>query len=93
MTGFFDFASDELRNSRNNLALQLRSSPIPDNELLHNLLLYASPALISRFLSLERIYKIALESHGDIFEMGTRWGQNIAIFNSLRSSEWFLCKS
>lgn len=85
MTGFFDFASDELRDSRNNLATLLRNSPIPDNELLHNLLLYSSPALISRFLSLERIYKIALESHGDILEMGTRWGQNIAIFNSLRS--------
>ena len=85
MTGFFDFASDELRETRNNLVTTLRNSPIPDNELLHNLLLYASPALISRFLSLEKIYKIALESHGDIFDLGTRWGQNIAIFNSLRS--------
>ena len=72
MTGFFDFASDELRDSRNNLATLLRNSPIPDNELLHNLLLYSSPALISRFLSLERIYKIALESHGDIL----KWGQD-----------------
>ena len=85
MTGFFDFASDELRNSRSDLVSVLRNSPIPDDELLHNLLLYASPALIGRFLSLERIYKIALESHGDILDLGTRWGQNISIFNSLRS--------
>ena len=63
MSGFFDFASDELRETRSNLATLLRNSPIPDNELLHNLFLYTSPAQVSRLLSIEKIFKIAIETH------------------------------
>jgi len=85
MTGFFDFSSDSQRLSRTSLVNLLFSTPIPSNEILHNLGLYVTPASMSRMLSLHNLYLKAKEVHGDILDLGTRWGQNISLFNSFRS--------
>ena len=85
MTGFFDFATQNQRSSREKLVDKLLRSPIPASELHHNLGLFMTPANVSRALSLHKLYLEAKEVHGDILDLGTRWGQNIALFNSFRS--------
>ena len=62
----------------------LRSSPIPDDQLLANLGLYLESKDLSRLLFLDSIYRRIVGIQGVVFEFGTRWGQNIAVFSALR---------
>jgi len=62
----------------------IRNSPIPDAELVRNLALYMNRQLLSRILFMQELYRRIVEVHGIVIEFGTRWGQNMAIFHSLR---------
>jgi len=62
----------------------IRNSPIPDAELVRNLALYMNRQLLSRILFMQELYRRIVEVHGIVIELGTRWGQNMAIFHSLR---------
>ncbi len=74
-------AEDEHRGS---LAGLLRSSPIPDDQLLSNLGLYLESKNLSRLLFLDTLYRQVVGVQGVVFEFGTRWGQNTAVFSALR---------
>ncbi len=62
----------------------IRNSPIADAELPRNLALYMSRQLLSRILFMQELYRRIVEVHGIVIEFGTHWGQNMAIFHSLR---------
>lgn len=66
------------------LARQLRESPIPDTELLDNIGLYLSRQALSRINFIQMLYRQIIQVHGVIMEFGVRWGQNMALFSSLR---------
>jgi hypothetical protein len=77
-------ATDDERNHKVNLAQALRQTPIPDNEVLENLGLYLTRQSLSRINFIQEIYAKILHTHGSIMEFGVRWGQNLALFSSLR---------
>lgn len=73
----------ELKN-REVLIESLKSSPIPDNELVHNLGLYLNRQTLSRILFFHELYQKILNVHGVIMELGVRWGQTLSLFSSFR---------
>lgn len=63
----------------------LRSSPIPEGELLANLSLYLTRSSLSQILFMNHLYSSILHVHGTVMEFGNRWGRNLALFASLRN--------
>lgn len=78
------YSSDAEKNLREQFFDLFKACPIPDNELLKNLGLFINRQTLSRFLFFNELYKKILDVHGAIFEFGVRWGQNMALFESLR---------
>jgi hypothetical protein len=74
---------EELKNRADFIKL-FKLAPIPDNELLYNLGLFIKSFDLKRMLFLNDIYQKILPVNGVIMEFGTRWGQNLAWFTSLR---------
>lgn len=66
------------------LVRRLRHSRVPDRELLDNLGLYLTRQTLSRINFMQRLYAMIVPVHGVIMEFGVRWGQNMALFSSLR---------
>jgi hypothetical protein len=62
----------------------LFNSPIPKDQLLSNLGLYLNSKNLFRIIFFNEIYKKIVNIPGVIMEFGTRWGQNSALFASLR---------
>lgn len=62
----------------------LKSTPIPDDELLANLGLYLSSKHLSRLLFFYEIYKKIVNTHGIVVEFGVRWGQTLSLLSALR---------
>jgi len=61
-----------------------RNCPIPEDELLSNVGLFIKRQDLSKILFMNDLYKAITNVHGAIYEFGVRWGQNMAIFESLR---------
>lgn len=74
---------DEI-GAKHQLAARLRSSAVPDGELLDNLGLYLTRQSLSRLLLMRTLYEMIVPVHGVIMEFGVRWGQNLALFSALR---------
>jgi hypothetical protein len=62
----------------------LKSTPVPDDELLPNIGLFLTSKNLSRILFFYEIYKKILHLHGIIAEFGVRWGQTLSIMSALR---------
>lgn len=77
-------ASNEYAATRMQLAAQLRNSAIPDAELTANLGLYIERMHLSRILLMHQLYKQIVDIPGVVFELGVRWGQNMALFSAFR---------
>ena len=77
-------SSEEEKGAQERLVGLLKSSPIPNNELLANLGLYLTSKNLSRLLFFYEIYKKIVNLHGIITEFGTRWGQTISLLSALR---------
>lgn len=71
--------------ARHKLEEAMRLSPIPRNERMDNLALFADHLLVGRMLFMNHIYRLILETPGVVMEFGTRWGQNLSIFTNLRT--------
>lgn len=69
---------------REKMAQMLRECPIGNNELLENLALFLNRQTLSRILFMHELYKKAINVHGIVVEFGTRWGRNLALFESFR---------
>ena len=59
-------------------------SPLPQNQLLSNLGLFLDSKNLSRFLFMDHLFRKIIDVQGVIIEFGTRWGQNMALFQALR---------
>jgi hypothetical protein len=77
-------ASNSHREARQTLARLLRNTPLPDDELIHNLGLYLPRQALSRILYMADLYRQIVDVHGVVMELGVRWGQNMALFSALR---------
>jgi hypothetical protein len=63
---------------------RLRESRLPDQELLDNMGLYLTRQTLVRINFIQMLYKKIVPVHGVIMEFGVRWGQNMALFTTLR---------
>lgn len=79
-----DYSSEGERGSRNGLVNLVRNHPIPDHSLLSNMGLFFTSKTLSRIMFMQEFYKTSLNIQGQIFDFGTRWGQNMALFIALR---------
>jgi hypothetical protein len=66
------------------LAFRLRGSQIPELEVLDNLGLFLTRQTLSRINFIQHLYQLIVPVHGAIMEFGVRWGQNMALFSTLR---------
>jgi hypothetical protein len=82
--GRLSFKSNEEIYSEKNILKNLTENKIPKEEILENLGLFLTSKNISRILCLNDLYKIQIKLNGNIFDFGTRWGQNASIFTVLR---------
>jgi hypothetical protein len=71
-------------NSKKDFSARLRSTQVPDGELLDNLGLYLTRQNLSRINFIQKLYQMIIPVHGVIMEFGVRWGQNMALFSNLR---------
>lgn len=71
-------------SSRDRLQQLFVSSPLPEHELMDNLALYMRRQRLSRVLFMNELYQQILDVHGVVMEFGVRWGQDLALFSSLR---------
>ncbi len=77
-------ASREQRLARERLVALFRNSPIPDEQLLVNLGLYIRSSVLAKFLYVNELYRRIIPVPGVVMEFGVWWGQNLALFESLR---------
>jgi hypothetical protein len=76
--------SADVVEARLGICEALRHSPIPPHELVRNLGLYVLPMELKRWLFLTDLYQQIVNVPGIIVEFGCRWGQNLAVLQSLR---------
>ncbi|MDP8245318.1 MAG: TylF/MycF/NovP-related O-methyltransferase [Candidatus Hinthialibacter antarcticus] len=76
-------SGDEL-DAQGHLAQLLKSTAVPDSELLANLGLYLTSKNLSRLLFFYEIYQRILPLHGVVMEFGVRWGQTLSLLSALR---------
>ena len=76
--------SSQESNAREEILNLFKQCPIPENELLQNLGLFIKRRDLSRIIFMHEIYQKIINVHGVIIEFGTRWGQNLALFESFR---------
>jgi hypothetical protein len=69
---------------RDRLTHLLKNCPIPKDELQANLGLFLNRQSMARFLWIHELYRQIINVPGVIMEFGVRWGQNLALFQSLR---------
>src|SRR6185503_1731025 len=69
---------------RNELTQLFKNCPIPEDEIQSNLGLFINRQSMARFLWIHELYKNIINVPGVIMEFGVRWGQNLALFQSLR---------
>ncbi len=69
---------------RERLHAKMLEGCIPKPELLNSLPLFQDRRAISRILYANEIYQRILHVHGSIFELGVRYGPNLALLQSLR---------
>lgn len=66
------------------LVRRLKDSRLPETELLDNLGLFLTRQTLSRINFMQQLYSMIVPVHGVIMEFGVRWGQNLALFSTLR---------
>ena len=82
--GKLSFKSDSEQSAEEKILRNLLSKKIPNNELLENLGMFLSSKNLSRILCLNYLYRKQIKINGNIFDFGTRWGQNATLFSTLR---------
>lgn len=71
-------------SAREQLQQLFAECPIPAVERMSNLGLFIRRQDLSRLLFINDLYRLIVGVHGSIMEFGVRWGQNLALFSSLR---------
>jgi len=78
------YSSDLENKARSDLYEMYKNSPLPDDQQLNNLGLFIESKWLSRILFMDFLYKKIVETQGVVMEFGTHWGQNSALFTTLR---------
>ncbi len=81
-----DYGSAEEIEAYQKLCALLKSSPIPDRDILANLGLFLVRGSFVRMMFMHQLYLKALHTHGVIMEFGVRWGHNLALFTTFRNT-------
>jgi len=84
MTDIVTFGTKKDDERREVMAQHLRTSRIPDSELMMNLGLYLTPQTLGRILFFDFLFRQIQEVQGVIMEFGCRFGQTVAVMQSLR---------
>ena len=74
----------DIVDARSEICEALQQSPIPPHELIRNPGLYMLPMELKRYLFLSDLYQQIVNVPCVIIEFGCRWGQNLAVLQSLR---------
>ncbi len=82
--GTLSFKSIFEKKAELKILKNLFSKKIPDNEILENLGMFLTAKNLSRILCLHYLYKKQVKVNGNIFDFGTRWGQNATLFSTFR---------
>jgi hypothetical protein len=77
-------SSENEKEARLQLDRLYEQCPIPHEQILNNLGLFAKRQVISRMLMMNDMYRKILNLHGIICEFGVHWGNNLALFESFR---------
>ena len=83
-TGSKEYSSENEIVQRAGLLDLFNNCPIPKDALLQNLGLFIKRQSLTRILFMHELYQKQVDVHGVIMEFGTRWGQNLALFESFR---------
>ena len=83
-TSIKEYSSNDEKTSRNKMHDLLKDCPISDDQLLSNLGLFLESKNLSRILFMDFLFRQIIDVQGVIMEFGTRWGQNMALFEALR---------
>ena len=76
--------SEEEVTRRGSFLDLFKNTPIPDEEIQMNLGLYINRQNLSRIIFMHDLYKRIVPVTGVVMELGCRWGQNLALFQSFR---------
>jgi len=76
-------SSEQEHSYRNRFVELFKDCPIPITSCL-NLGLFMNRQTLSRMLFMHELYQNIINVHGNIVEFGTRWGTNLALFESFR---------
>jgi hypothetical protein len=79
------FSSRDEIESYRQLESILKSSPIFPGEILNNLGLFLTRPSLARILFMHDLYLKIVNVPGCIMELGCHWGQNVALFSTLRT--------
>ncbi len=83
-TGTKNYSSEQERKSRLDMYNHFKESPIPEDQALSNMGLFLNSKDLSRILFMDFLYRQIVDVQGVVFDLGTRWGQNAAIFSACR---------
>ena len=83
-TGTQNYSSREEVSVRKKLYELFLKNPIPEDQVLSNLGLFLNSKDLSRILFMDFLFRQISDVQGVIFDFGTRWGQNSAIFSACR---------
>jgi hypothetical protein len=84
LTEIKDYSSGHETTIRQEIVGLLKNCPIPDDQIVSNLGLFLNSKNLSRILFMDHLFKQIVDIPGAVVEFGTRWGQNTALFSSLR---------
>jgi hypothetical protein len=78
------FSTTDERQRREAMVDLMQNCPIPPGERLDNVGLFLNSKTWARLKFMDFIYQKIIDVPGVVMEFGTRWGQNLATFASLR---------
>jgi len=76
------FASEFETKQRKNLINLFNNWPGPDEQKIRNLGLFTNRLQLMRILFMNELYTKILDTLGDVMEFGTRWGQNLVLWQN-----------
>ncbi len=79
------YASNDQIKFREQLSTLFKNTPIPSDELMMSFAMYMRSSALVKILVLDDLYRRILRIPGCIMEFGTRWGQNLILFENLRA--------
>jgi hypothetical protein len=77
-------AAPEYVEDLQSLARLCEASPIPGDEFIDQLALYATPASLRRLVHFDRLYQKILDVPGVLMVFGVRWGRDLAALHGLQ---------